>query len=95
MYMDVRSASLQASKTSANNTVWKHNHLGAKCEICGSYRGVAEDSVLLGCDTVSLGRQFLTSCTIIISHISEDLNLQLGVHIAGNVPSILTLQYVR
>jgi hypothetical protein len=95
MYMDVRSASLRVSKMSANNTVWKHKHLGAKCEICGSCSGTVEDSVILECQTVPLGNQLLTFCTIIMPHISEDLNLQLGIHTAGNVSWILKLQYLR
>lgn len=48
MYMDVRSASVQVSRMSANNTVWKHNHLGAKCEICGHCSGVGRFSSGMG-----------------------------------------------
>lgn len=44
MYMDVRSASVQVSGISANNTVWKHNCLGAKCKICGYCSGVGRFS---------------------------------------------------
>jgi hypothetical protein len=34
-------------------------------EICGSNGGVAEDTSLLGCDAVSLGKHFLTFQTIL------------------------------
>jgi hypothetical protein len=40
MYMDVRSASVQVSRMSVNNTVWKHTCLGAKWEICDYCSGV-------------------------------------------------------
>lgn len=43
MYMDVRSASVQVSRMSAK-TAWKHNCLGAKCEICGYCSGVGRFS---------------------------------------------------
>jgi len=46
---------------------------------------VLEGSVLLGGATVSLGKEFLTFCTITMPHISEEPNLQRKVHIARNV----------
>jgi hypothetical protein len=56
---------------------------------------VLEDSVLLGWAAVSMGKEFLTFCTITMPHISEDLNLQLKVHIARNVFPVLKLEYLK
>jgi hypothetical protein len=56
---------------------------------------VLEDSVLLGWATVSLGKEFLMFCTITMPHISEDLNLQIKVHIARYVFPVLKLEYLK
>jgi hypothetical protein len=56
---------------------------------------VLEGSVLPGWATVSLGKEFLTFCTITMTHISEDPNLQQKVHIARNVFPVLKLKYLK
>jgi hypothetical protein len=56
---------------------------------------VLEDSFLLGWATVSVGKDFLMFCTVTMPHTSEDLNLQLKVHVARNVFPIFKFNYLK
>jgi hypothetical protein len=57
--MDIMSASVQVSKTSANNQVWKHNHLAAKCEIFKIYCPWFAQYYSAGSHILTWGLQFI------------------------------------
>ena len=75
-------------------TVWKYNHLGAKCEICGYYSGVGRfsSSGMGHCVTGQV------VCDIFYNHSASHLRrLESSTegHTAGNVFPVLKLKYLK